>query len=123
MTHLYGYLDGADDTILRYVEGCSKWPAYEAAPRSLSLQIDSADDLFALHGIAEEGLRSTREEFVDACRQSLSSTATGLAYRFKHFSKLRRDVVRLAVELHGADWVEKAGWQLGDDRGLMIRIG
>lgn len=115
MTHLHEYVDGADDTILRYIEGCSKWPAYEPAPRTLSLQIASGDDLFALYKIAVEGLRSTRDQFVDACRQSLSSTAKGLAYQFKHFSKLRRDVVRLAVELHGAAWVEKAGWHLGDD--------
>lgn len=110
MTHLYEYLDGSDETILRYIEDCSTTAEYASKPGSVTLCVDTADDLIALHGWTVDGLSFARREFVRACEDARSSDAKYLAYRFKHLSKLRIDTVRLALELYGTAWVQRMGW-------------
>ena len=110
MTHLHEYVDGSDESIFRYIEGDSGWPPYGPETPTLQLEVNDFHDLSALHDIAVDGLNIVRQEFITACQQSLSSYAGMLAHRFKHLTKLRLDVVKLAAELHGDAWVQERGW-------------
>ena len=108
MSHLREYEDGTNETILRYIDNCSKEPRYQPETPSVSLQLESPDDLEALLLFVQAELENIRSEFINAVSEAKSTTAKDLGYCFKHFLKMHADLAAIAKERHPR-WAKAIG--------------
>lgn len=110
MTHLYEYLDGRDETMLRYIDNCTPAQPYAPGASFVSIPVESNVVLRAMYDMVTDMILATRKEFIESVKGARSSDALVCSYGFRALDRMRRQLVEIAGEREGADWVKMAGW-------------